>query len=221
MELWMPGAEKILTAAYGGYGEIQPIACVNHVMQGYQGTMIRWAMERPYVKQKSAHFTIGRNGRIVQHVPLNQASWASGSIRSPQWRLLKGKTNPNSYIVNIEHEGFSKPPGYGYDYVYDQRNPWPEAMVKASVSVQRWVCNQLHITPTFDTIIGHRRIDSVTRADDPGTMWPQARIIKLLEGKTSLPPINKNLAYWEIFRGNAKAVRREGDYGIYELKVKA
>lgn len=226
MEMWMPDVLQIHSAAYGGYGAIKPIAVVNHIMQGYQSTMIAWAQQRPYVQQKSAHFTINRAGRIVQHVPLNQASWASGSVRNPSWALLKKDANgtpknPNGYIVNIEHEGFSVPPGYGYDYVYSAQHPWPEAMVKATIEVQKWVCEQLSILPSTDTIIGHAAIDSVTRKNDPGPLWPQSRIIASLTQRTLPPPINKNLAYWAIARGQAVPVRYEGDDGVYELKVRA
>ena len=222
--IWMPGVEVIQTAAFGGYGEIKPIAVINHIMQGHQSTMIKWAKERPAVTQKSAHFTISRSGRIVQHVPINQASWTSGRVKQPTWKLLRYvnslPANPNSYVINIEHEGFSIPPDYGYDYVYSDSKPWPEAMVIASIEVQRWVCAQLEIEPNEDTITGHSVIDSIDRAFDPGTYWPKARVLQAIKDGIRPPPINKTRAYYAIYRGEATPIRREGKYGVYELKVK-
>ena len=222
--LWMPNVEHIPTAAFGGYGVIKPVGAINHIMQGYQTTMINWAKERPYKTLKSAHFTINREGRIVQHVALNQASWASGSVRDPTWRLLKsnsrGPLNPNGYIINIEHEGFSKPPGYGYDYIYNSSNPWPEKMVLASIEVHRWIFDELGLQPNEDTITGHYAIDSITRAHDPGQMWPQKRVIDAVNTGGLPPPVNKSLAYWEIFAGRVTPIRIEGKQGVYEIKVK-
>ena len=74
--------------------------------------------------QKSAHFTIGRDGYVEQHVSLKRSAWHAGRIRRPTWHLAselregQWPPNPNRRTIGIEHEGFSVPPTYSYDYVY-------------------------------------------------------------------------------------------------------
>src|SRR5688572_451815 len=114
---WMDGVEHVPSAAIGGYpavpnGQMWPKQIVNHIMQGYQNTMVLWAKERPPVNRKSAHFTVGRNGRVVQHV----------SIWTPAWHVAWEDWNVHS--IGIEHEGFSVDPGYPYDYLYTVARPW-------------------------------------------------------------------------------------------------
>jgi N-acetyl-anhydromuramyl-L-alanine amidase AmpD len=181
---WMPGVARVPTAAFGyagmPRGSMRPIAAMSHVMQGYQRTMIAWARERPFATPKSAHFTIGRSGRIVQHVGIYDPSWTAGHVERPAWPLYRPRSNPNRYLVHIEHEGFSAPPGYGYDYVYDERGPWPEALVEASIRVQRWALAELGLEASRNTVIGHFETDSVNRALDPGPAWPRERILEAL-----------------------------------------
>lgn len=219
-EFWMPGIERIETAAQGP-NTIKPVAVVNHIMQGYQNTMLMWARERPYIRAKSAHFTINRKGRIVQHVAIDKQAWHSGNVQDHTWKLLRDGVNPNEYTIGIEHEGFSVDPiSYGYDYLYGSSRPWPKLMVEASIEVHKWCCDTFNINPNRDTIIGHRAIDTVNRKYDPGWQWPQQRIIDELLANNLPPPINKSRAYWQVAMGRAKPIRVEGKYGIYELKVR-
>ncbi len=168
---------------------------MSHIMQGYQSTMLEWARERPPCTQKSVHFTIGREGRIAQHVAIDDACWGAGDVRNPSWALYDG-TNPNRCLVQIEHEGFSVPPSHGYDFAYDTDGvSWPEPMVEASIRVHRRVFEQLGLTPSRDTVIGHFETNSVDRAHDPGSSWPRDRIIVTLQshrvGAVS-PPFGKD-----------------------------
>lgn len=242
MNGWMPDVEHIPTAAYGypsmPAGQMIPIAIVNHIMQGYQRTMIDWANERPYVAGKSAHFSIGRSGRIVQHVSILDPAWHAGAVREATWPLLRFRAglaiNPNLYTVGIEHEGFSVDPGYGYDYLYSAANPWPQAMVDASVRVQKWVCSEVGIKPSTDTIIGHRDIDGVARANDPGPQWPQAAVIGAIKGVTIVPSTvppkaptafyrpDRVAAFWtQAYANGAKPIRYDPDgKAVYEIRVK-
>ena len=236
MTNWLPGAERVPTAAYGypdlAPGAMQAIACMSHIMQGYQSTMIRWALERPFTTYKSAHFTIGRDGRVVQHIGIRDAAWCAGGVRSPTWALLPPGLNPNRCVVALEHEGFSTVPNeYPYDYLYSANQPWPEPMVEASIAVQAWVHGELGLTPSVDTIIGHRETDSVTRADDPGSAWPRGRIIAALAGEApvELPPrLSPNAAATWVDFGNALVgqngrslipIRYDGGMALYEYRI--
>ena len=168
MAEWMPGVERIETAAMGG--TIVPRGVMSHVMQGWQATMIRWARERPRATPKSAHFTIGRDGRIVQHVPIRRQAWHAGRLdpdAPPQWSLLPPGANPNDHAVGIEHEGFSG-------------EPWPEPQVEATISVHRWLFAELGLVPSEETVIGHFMTAPASRAADPGPTWPRDRILHAL-----------------------------------------
>lgn len=187
----MPGIEHIPSAAFGypDKPEIRPLAVMSHIMQGYQSTMIQWAKERPPQTQKSAHFTISRSGRIVQHVAIDQAAWTAGYVNTPvTWKLYPRWDNPNKHLVQIEHEGFSVPPGYGYDYIYSPSRPWPEAMVQASIRVHLWVFRELGLVPSEDTVIGHFMTDGKNRVNDPGDQWPRQRTITELRDALMPPP---------------------------------
>ena len=165
---WMPDVERIPTAAVGG--EITPRGVMSHVMQGWQATMVRWARERPRVTPKSAHFTIGRDGRVVQHVPIHRQAWHAGRLdpgEPPRWSLLPPGANPNDYAIGIEHEGFSG-------------EPWPEPQVWATIRVHRWLFAELGLVPTEETVIGHCLTAPASRATDPGPTWPRARILAAL-----------------------------------------
>ena len=177
---WMPAVERVITpeGTYWPSGAFQPLAVMNHIMQGYQATMIRWAEGNPTV-EKSAHFTISRGGRIVQHVSVYDMSWAAGAPCSATWALLPPDYagSVNRLVVNIEHEGFSTPPAYAYDNVYDSSHPWPQAMVDASIAVNAWIAAEFGLEANFNTIMGHRDTDACTRALDPGAAWPQAAVV--------------------------------------------
>ena len=165
---WMPGVEHIETAALGG--AITPRGVMSHVMQGWQSTMVRWARERPRVTRKSAHFTIGKQGRIVQHVPIRRQAWHAGRLdpgAPPVWPLLPAGASPNDYAIGIEHEGFSG-------------EPWPEPQALATIRVHRWLFAELGLEPSEDTVIGHYMTAPASRAADPGPGWPRARILDAL-----------------------------------------
>ncbi|MXZ63297.1 MAG: N-acetylmuramoyl-L-alanine amidase [Chloroflexi bacterium] len=174
---WMPGVERIPTAAVGG--DITPRGVMSHVMQGWQATMIRWARERPRVTKKSAHFTIGRDGRVVQHVPVRRQAWHAGRLdpgEPPRWPLLPSGANPNDYAIGIEHEGFSG-------------EPWPEPQVQATILVHVWLFSELGLTPSEETVIGHFMTAPASRAADPGPTWPRARILEALGDSLDTPAL--------------------------------
>ncbi|MCY4616905.1 MAG: peptidoglycan recognition family protein [Chloroflexi bacterium] len=168
MAEWMPGVERIETAAVGG--AIVPRGVMSHVMQGWQATMVRWARERPRATPKSAHFTIGRDGRIVQHVPIRRQAWHAGRLdpdAPPRWSLLPPGGNPNDHAVGIEHEGFSG-------------EPWPEPQGEATIRVHRWLFAELGLAASEETVIGHFMTAPASRAADPGPTWPRDRILHAL-----------------------------------------
>jgi len=184
---WMPGVEHIPTPTYGyadvPAGGMQPTAIVNHIAQGYQRTFDSWARLGNGIV--SAHFTIGRAGRIVQYVGIFDPAYHAGLLdegRPPSWLGYRRGVNPNKHTMAVEHEGFSIAPNYDFDYVYDAAHPWPDAMVDASIRVQRWALATARLTASAHTVIGHHEIAPRSRAHDPGPQWPRERIMRGLEG---------------------------------------
>lgn len=175
---------------------MEPAVVVNHIMQGYQRTIDGWASgQSRWMRYIITHFSVSRDGRIVQYWPIDRPGIHSSSVRYPTARIPKERSDwahgANLYSVSIEHEGFSVAPSYGYDYVYTENDPWPAPMVEASIRVHEWICQQTGIDPSTDTVIGHGEIDAVTRANDPGRMWPRDRILEALR------PDSPELTYHE------------------------
>lgn len=129
-------------------------------------------------KQKSAHFTIARNGRIAQHVSIFDRAWANGltflstglwrdpegaTVRPP-WPGLNPPLNPNWYTISIEHEGTSG-------------DPQTPAMEASRTKLLRWIASETGLVyRAGDTLIGHCHISPVNRKHCPGPSFDYARI---------------------------------------------
>lgn len=155
-------------------GMCDPIAVVNHIMQGYHQTALEWARQGHY--GASWHFTIARDGRVWQHLELNDGGYHAGigANRTPSWKLWKGHDfNINGYTIGIEHEGKTG-------------EPYPAAQMQASAKLAAWLCEELGIPADRDHLIGHYEIDSVDRPNDPGPTWPWDRYIELVEAEMGM-----------------------------------
>lgn len=155
------------------------IAIVDHIMSGTLAGTDSW-FQNP-ASQASAHFGVGKNGDIRQYVDINNVAWANGGVNKPSWPLLITGVNPNYYTVSIEHEGQSG-------------DVMPEAQYQATLALHRWLCDVFGIAPGPDTVIGHYRIDSVSRAGCPGSGFPWARLFSDLKGDVDVP--NHVIAFW-------------------------
>lgn len=193
---WCPFAERMETQV-GGYTDIpddgmQCDAVMSHVAGGFMGGLI--SMARDPNSQVSWHFSIGRDGRVLQHRSIADPAYHAGIVNQPTWALYDGR-NPNRRTVGIEHEGFSIPASYA-DYIYSPAKPWPEPLIEASIRVQQWVFDQVdrwwpgHMAPSENTVITHSMTDQRTRPQDPGDLWLSSvrpRIISALQGAPSAP----------------------------------
>ncbi|TGE31341.1 N-acetylmuramoyl-L-alanine amidase [Desulfosporosinus sp. Sb-LF] len=143
------------------------LAIVDHIMSGTLAGTDSW-FANPASKV-SSHFGVGKNGEIHQYVNLENPAWANGGVNNPSWTLLIPGVNPNYYTASIEHEG----------------NSWdvmPEAQYQATLALHRWLIETLSIPVTRDNIIGHYRIDSINKANCPGTGFPWERLFDDLQG---------------------------------------
>ncbi len=184
----MPGVERVPSAAAGGLGIAEdgmyPQGIVQHVMAGYFAGA-RQMMQSSAPGTVGWHFSIARNGRVMQHASIWDTMQHAGAVKNPDpsaQALINRFGNPNLWAIGIEHEGFSIPvisdTGKRIDdFLYDQAHPWPEGLIAASIRVQRWIwnsCQWLLDLPSAERqqrFLTHSMIDRVTRPQDPGDLW--------------------------------------------------
>jgi len=141
----------------------QITAIVNHITAGLMPGTLSW-LRNPKAKA-SAHYLVTKDGRIFQMVKDTDTAWHSGFTNRPSWPLLKRGINPNKYTIGIEHECLSG-------------GALTEEQYQATLWLHRYLCDKWRIVPHEDTIIGHCRIDSVNRPNDPGSSFPWKRLFE-------------------------------------------
>ncbi len=139
-------------------GSCTPVAVVLHIMAGSAGTARQWASRGHY--GASWHFTVGRDGHVMQHLELDDAGYQAGipaSNPDPAWPLWRGHgQNVNWYTLGIEHEGF---PG----------EPFTAAQAEASRALCRWLSETLAIPFDRRHFPAHAEIDVLNRPNDFNT----------------------------------------------------
>lgn len=86
--------------------------------------------------QVSAHYTVGKDGRIVQHVRDHDRAWHAGGS---EW---KGVPNVNNYGLGIELVNLN-----------NGQDPYPEEQHQANVQLCTFLCRKYNIVP--EDIMGH------------------------------------------------------------------
>lgn len=86
--------------------------------------------------QVSAHYTIGKNGEIVQHVQDMHRAWHAG--RS----IWKGREGCNDYTIGIELVNLN-----------DGQDPYPEVQHQANLALCAYLAHKYNISP--EDIVGH------------------------------------------------------------------
>lgn len=86
--------------------------------------------------QVSAHYTIGKDGKIVQHVRDTDRAWHAGQS------VWKGRNSCNDYTIGIELVNLN-----------DGQDPYPEAQHRANVALCAYLCYIHRIK--VDDIMGH------------------------------------------------------------------
>lgn len=137
------------------------IAIVNHITAGSYPGCLSW-MQNPAAKA-SAHYLVIKVGQIFQMVTDEDTSWHAGIVNRPNWSLYDG-TNPNRYTIGIEHECLSG-------------GELTEAQYQATLWLHKQLIAKHRIPVNADYIIGHNRIDSVNRRNDPGPFFPWQRLL--------------------------------------------
>lgn len=162
-----------------------PDMIVCHIAEGtYDGT-IGWLCNP--ASQTSAHFVVGKDGRVAQLVPLEQAAWCNGTSTSANDKRYYGKstleavrerkTNANYYTISIEHEGYWK----------DGHGKLTAAQQEATVELIRHIRAEIkrlygaEIPADRKHVVGHCEINPITKPCCPGECFPFEEIIRSLE----------------------------------------
>jgi N-acetylmuramoyl-L-alanine amidase len=148
--VWRPASRGNYTQANRGAGWIKYI--VIHIAQGsYSGTIDWFQNPRSNV---SAHYVVGRKGKIAQCVHNEDIAWHAGN-----WRF-------NRSSIGIEHAGYGS-----------QR--WTDQMYHSSARLTAYLCRRFNIPVWRRYIRGHRSVPGVaTRC--PGRRFNKHRYLRLV-----------------------------------------
>ncbi len=102
----------------------------------------------------SAHYTIGRDGRVFAHVPEERRAWHAGVS---YWA---GERNVNARSIGIELVN----PGHEFGYV-----PFADEQIGALIDLSRGILSR-HPIPA-QRVIGHSDV-APARKTDPGELFP-------------------------------------------------
>ncbi len=113
-------------------------------------------------REVATHYTIGRDGTIVQHVSEQHGAWANGGVTEGHDRWWSTSLNPNLVTLSIEHV---KPSRDNSDEITDTQKTASFLLVKHMCErytiPRRWADAQGGIT-------GHYSMDPIHRSFCPG-----------------------------------------------------
>lgn len=176
--------KQLLTPNQSGRGGYKPCLIVWHIAEGtYNGTI---AWEQNPKSQTSSHFVLGKNGEVAQLVPLTEAAWTQGAVKSPTHPLVATRkgVNPNLYCISIECEGFWK----------DTKGKLTDKALDSAAELTKHIVAEVkriygvEIPIDREHIIGHYQINSVTRPHCPGELFQFDELISRANDKK---PVDK------------------------------
>ena len=132
---------------------LEPRAIVIHIIVGsLESAGVTFRDARSSV---SAHYGVGKSGRVHQFVEEADTAFHAGTVVRPTWRLIDPQVNPNLYTVGIEHEG-------------QPQDLWPDEQYGASAALVREIARRWRIPLDRDHVIMHREIRASKTC--PGTV---------------------------------------------------
>lgn len=102
----------------------------------------------------SAHYTIGRDGRVYRHVPEDRRAWHAGVS---YWA---GARNINARSIGIELVN----PGHEFGYI-----PFTDEQIAALIDIAQEIIARHAIPPA--RVVGHSDV-APARKEDPGELFP-------------------------------------------------
>lgn len=114
---WYPAAEKVEGENAGNFLR-KPAKC--GVLHTTEGSSVEGAISAYRATRSWPHFTVGTDGRVVQHIPVDKAARALQNLSG-------GVETNRQGPIQIEVVAFAKNPN------------WPAAQVEALRALMRWV----------------------------------------------------------------------------------
>jgi N-acetylmuramoyl-L-alanine amidase/AmpD protein len=97
----------------------------------------------------SAHFVVGKDGQVIQMVPVEKRAWHAGASE------LEGRTSVNDFSIGIEMVNRN-----------DGLDPYPEAQIQAVAGIIRFVRSRYPIPDS--RIVSHEKVARpIGRKSDP------------------------------------------------------
>ena len=162
---------------YNGRAGWKPDMICDHITAGSFSSAINTFMNKTC--EVSSHFIVGKDGTIVQMVPLTDGAWCNGTRvddSSRSYKVAKSaivrsrKTNCNYYTVSIEHENL----GGG---------ELTEPQLKASIALHIHIIKEVKrlygvdIPVDREHIIGHYQVANY-KPLCPGLLFPWDKLIE-------------------------------------------
>lgn len=155
------------------------VAIVDHCMSkgatGVRATLEGcWSHFSNPKSEVSAHFGVGKDGRVWQFVNLNDTAWSNGILENPDMAVpwladaVRRKVNPNKLTISIEHEG-------------DSFDVMTENQYIATLALHRLLIATVGIKPDREHIIGHYQITGRSRQNCPGPFFNFERLMNDLK----------------------------------------
>ncbi len=197
---WYPDAIRMSARYYNigrHFGRVWPDTVdtiVEHHTDGAWEGAVR-TLRGETTRQASAHFLVGRDGRIVQFVSLADIAWHAGN-----WEV-------NVRSVGIEHEHYK---------IGDRYVGWTEEQLNASAALHRWLFAQMKNPPR---IVRHRDVASTTCPMD----LPVEEIIRRAQRGTPQQQTQTTISFdnWPYFIGGgfAEFWKQRGVLKIFGLPL--
>lgn len=138
---------------------------VIHTVQGSLGSAINTFESRGLNKPRSAHYIVGRDGKVVKTVSPENIAWHAGT--SPPGSGGNHESNVlNANSIGVEHGGFVS------------EEPTREQYISSAALVSL-LCELYRIPKDRDHIVGHEEIKEAK--GDPGSNWDWDLYMKLVK----------------------------------------
>jgi hypothetical protein len=164
----------------------KPLIIVIHGTAGFDTAEAVGNFFRDSTVEASTHFVIGKDGAIVQGVPVSLAAWGNGGLSSGHVPFLPANVNPNLYTVSIEHVKNQK----NAAGQFDNSDQLTDAQKLASFRLIDCLCSTYGMKRQFASsmdggMLYHRDIDPVNKPLCPGP-YPEKELIAYLQRGSSM-----------------------------------